>query len=172
MIPTQIADLLSPIIDDVETMIELGNKRDSEGVWKKLFTEMGIEHTSIDLNGRDGALELDLLGEISLPSADVVTNIGTSEHVSDEHEGQMACFENINRLSHKWMIHQVPLVGNWDTHGIRTDGRECFKYTEDFFYDISDKFNYIIEDLFISGEVKRKLINVRFRHGVNVHFGV
>ena len=151
-------DILDPIIPDVMSMIELGNKRTKNLVWKFYFENMGIEHTSIDLNGRDGALKLNLNYPINLPPADVVTNFGTSEHVSD----QEACFENIHRLSDKWIVHQVPLVGNWKGHG-RNLGMECFKYSEADFETLAEKYGYEIEAMFESGRPGKKLINVRFR---------
>jgi hypothetical protein len=149
-------DILAPILP-VETMIELGNKRTKELVWKDHFESMGISHTSIDLNGKDGALRLDLNFPIDLPPADVVTNFGTSEHVSN----QEACFDNIDRLSKKWIVHQVPLIGNWKGHG-GSLGMECFKYSEDDFFKMSMKYIYEIDDMFISGRPTKKLINVRF----------
>jgi hypothetical protein len=149
-------EILAPILPQVKTMIELGNKK-TKFVWKDYFEKMGISHTSIDLNGLDGALKLDLCTPLQLPEADVVTNIGTSEHVLD----QEMCFENIDRFSKKWMVHQVPLVGNWIGHG--DQDFECYKYDEDFFKSLAEKYHYIIEDLFISGKPNKLLINVRFR---------
>lgn len=151
-------EIIDPILPKVKTMIELGNKK-TNFVWKHYFENMGISHTSIDLNGQDGALKLDLTKPIDIPPADVVTNFGTSEHVLD----QKACFLNIHNLSKKWIVHQVPLVGNWKTHGLAQDGRECFKYTEEFFREQARIRRYKIEDFFISGKQGRKLINVRFR---------
>jgi len=150
--------ILTPILPEVKTMIELGNKR-TDFLWKTHFENMGISHTSIDWNGKDGALPLNLNELIALDPADVVTNFGTSEHVLN----QEMCFENIHNLSKKWIVHQVPLVGNWKTHGLAQDGRECVKYTEDFFKEQARKRRYKIEDMFISGKEGRKLINVRFR---------
>lgn len=153
-------EILAPIISNVKTMIELGNKKTKGITWKSHFENMGIQHTSIDWNGKDGALPLDLNGPIFLEPADVVTNFGTSEHVTN----QEMCFENINRLSKKWIVHQIPLVGNWKGHGLRQMGYECLKYTEKDFIDLSVKYGYEIEDLFIDGRTGKKLINVRFRH--------
>lgn len=140
-------------------MIELGNKK-TDVVWKHEFEKMGISHTSIDWNGKDGALPLDLTKPIYIEQADVVTNFGTSEHVLD----QEMCFENIHNLSKIWMVHQVPYVGNWENHGLKQYGFKCFKYDETFFEDLAMKYNYEIEDMFVDGLDKRKLINVRLRH--------
>lgn len=63
------------------TMLELGSQK--MGTYKEWFESLGIRHTSIDLNGRGGALELDLQEDLrdELGQFDIVTNIGTSEHV-------------------------------------------------------------------------------------------
>lgn len=154
-----IPDVLKFILPEISTMIELGNKKTGNLVWKGYFESIGIDHTSIDLNGEDGALALDLGSPIDLPPADVVTNIGTSEHVFN----QEACFDNIDRLSKKWMVHVVPLVGNWKGHGLRTLGMECYKYEEDYFLQLAKDRNYEIETLYVDGRTNRKLINCRMR---------
>jgi len=93
-------------------MLELGNQQlDSGAPCKPVFEGSGIEHVSVDLNGRDGAIPIDL----SQPSTDwpcyfdVVTNSGTTEHV-EPFEGQYEAFKNI----HNWLkvgglaIHNLP----------------------------------------------------------------
>lgn len=150
-------EILLPIMDEVKTMIELGNKR-TNVVWKHVFEAQGISHTSIDINGKDGALPLDLCSEIDLPPADVVTNFGTSEHVAN----QDVCFHNIDKLSKKWMVHVVPYVGNWIGHGLNL-GMECYKYTERHFESLAAKYNYQIEDIYVAGKPKRKLVYCRMR---------
>lgn len=78
----------------VRTMLELGNKKNSLGVYKQYFEQgRGIRHTSVDWNGEDGALNLDLRKPLELGRFDMVTNIGTTEHVSD----QAGVWENIHR---------------------------------------------------------------------------
>jgi len=155
--------ILEPIMGEVRTMIELGNKKNENGTYKDHFESMGIKHLSIDWNGKDGALPLNLntrLWSLLFP-ADVVTNFGTSEHV----ENQEIVFENIHHLSKKWMVHTVPFEGNWVGHGVQSDGRQCVRYTEGFFGDLGIKYGYVLEDLFIDGKEGKKLICVRFRHG-------
>lgn len=150
--------LLSPIIETVTTMIELGNKKNSRGTYKGYFEWRGIKHVSVDWNGKDGALPMDLNHPHILPKADVVTNFGTSEHV----ENQIEVFENIDRFMGKWAIHVVPLIGNWYGHGLKTCGRECYKYTEEDIMELGLKYGYTIEDLFIAGKPNKQLICVRF----------
>lgn len=113
-------------------MCELGNQlmRGSTGkpcrTGKEYFAPR-FDHVSIDLNGEDGALPLDLARPIVeadlLGSFDVVTNVGTSEHVYDQYQ----CFANIHRLAKMGglIIHISPTGSSWPNHE-RT-------YTEAFF---------------------------------------
>ncbi len=131
------------------SMCELGNQHiDVPGidraVAKKYFESLGAIHTSIDMNGLDGALRCDLSKHITdIRPYDIVTNIGTSEHILDQH----IVFENIHRLCkvRGIMIHAVPLVGNWENHG-------DYYYTERFFESISSLNGY-------------KIINLQVVHG-------
>lgn len=70
-------------------ILELGNKKNLKGPYKAYFKNNGFKHVSIDWNGKDGALSYDLREPVK-PFAkgnkwcqyfDMVTNIGTSEHV-------------------------------------------------------------------------------------------
>lgn len=97
-------------------MLELGNKKNAEGVYKVYFESIGIDHTSIDWNGEDGALKIDLRKPIvGLEPFDMITNIGTTEHVSD----QEAVWRNIhNLLKIGGVIASLtPLEGDWWWHG-------------------------------------------------------
>lgn len=70
---------------------------------KEYYMNMGVEHTSIDLNGEDGALQIDLskpIPEEYNNKFDIVTNFGTAEHVDNQFE----CWRNIhNSLKKKWI---------------------------------------------------------------------
>jgi len=104
---------------------------------KEYFTHLGVDHVSIDLNGQDGALPLDLCQEITDPSLvgtfDVVTNMGTSEHVED----QFSCFLNIHNLGKKGalFIHLIPEVGSYLGHGL-------YKYNTSFFRRLAEECGY------------------------------
>ena len=87
-------DLLNPIVGS--TMLELGNKRKGNMVYKRVFESLGIRHTSIDINGKDGALPYDLRKPLDLGTFDMVTNFGTTEHVSErDYQGQITCWRNV-----------------------------------------------------------------------------
>lgn len=88
------------------SMLELGNQtfQDSSLISqlklpptvKEYWENKGVMHTSIDLNGQDGAIPVDLskpLPEKYQNAFDIVTNCGTSEHVDNQFE----CWKNIHK---------------------------------------------------------------------------
>jgi hypothetical protein len=99
------ADRNNKSLQDI-SMLELGNqtfqdrdlivKLNLPRTVKEYWEGRGVQHTSIDLNGEDGALVLDLsspLPEKFYNAFDIVTNGGTSEHV----ESQFECWRNIHK---------------------------------------------------------------------------
>ncbi|GAB4489401.1 MAG: hypothetical protein OHK006_20980 [Thermodesulfovibrionales bacterium] len=98
---------------------ELGNQiiREENLSAKQYYTRLGVNHTSIDLNGRDGALAINLDYPISSDLTDrfdVVTDYGTLEHVNNQYQA----FQNIHRLckANGIMLHVLPLSGHWEGH--------------------------------------------------------
>ena len=102
---------------------ELGNQHmeGPEPIAKKFLLANGAtEHTSIDLNGQDGALMIDLRDDITRDHPqfhrhfDLTTNFGCSEHVSSQYNA----FRNIHNLTREGglMIHALPLIGSWPRH--------------------------------------------------------
>lgn len=107
--------LLKEVYDTVEIawtllgknirICELGNQKmkwHPDGTAKKFFLNNGaIEHISIDINGKDGALKLDLSKDLTeihpewKQRFDMVTNYGTAEHVEN---GIYKCYKNIHDL--------------------------------------------------------------------------
>ena len=113
--------LLNPLVGD--SMLELGNKvKGPTMVYKDIFERLGFRHVSVDMNGKNGALPLDLRKPLNLGTFDMVTNIGTSEHVSENcYDGQVACWRNIVEAMHleSVMVSVGPLKGatKWLRHG-------------------------------------------------------
>lgn len=107
--------LLKEVFDTVEIawnilgknikICELGDQRmkwHPDGIAKTFFINNGAkEHVSIDINGRNGAINLDLSKDLLLVHPewkgyfDLVTNYGTAEHVSN---GIYECFKNIHNV--------------------------------------------------------------------------
>ena len=86
---------------------------------KTFFEALGFKHTSFDLNGKDGALPIDLSEPI--PSKyheqfDCVTNFGCMEHI----ENQVQAWNNFFQLGKvpSWQLHCLPLAGCWPNHGL------------------------------------------------------
>lgn len=117
-------------------------------VLKYFFEHLGMKHTSIDYNGKDGALpydvRTDLLQKLS-PNFDLITNIGFSEHVGENDTesnlliNQYNFFKNIHNLgnSNTLYYHCVPLTNYWYKHGV------C-DYSLDFFSTLCTVCDYTI----------------------------
>lgn len=100
-------------------LLELGNQyiKGIDCPAKEQYSKLIKSHTSIDLNGQDGALKIDLcqaLPKNFVGRFDVVTNYGTSEHV----DSQYMVFKNIHDACKKGgiMIHMLSLKGYWKFH--------------------------------------------------------
>jgi len=87
-IPPDEQKILNPIRSGCR-MLELGNKKNKKGVYKDYFKSKGIEHISIDWNGKNGAIPLDLRihHDHFYPGGkwhqyfDIISNMGTTEHI-------------------------------------------------------------------------------------------
>jgi 2-polyprenyl-3-methyl-5-hydroxy-6-metoxy-1,4-benzoquinol methylase len=122
---------------------ELGDQRmkwHKDGIAKTFFlNNEALEHVSIDWNGKNGALKLDLRNQLIQDRPqwncyfDMITNFGTTEHI----DGQFSAFKNIHELIKVdgLMIHTVPIVGGWKHH--------CnYQYTTDYFLNLAKASNY------------------------------
>lgn len=96
-------------------MLELGRKKTGEVAYKGWFEKLGMVHVSIDIKGGYGSLPLDLTEPIDLEPFDMITNLGTTEHVSK----QEPCWRNIHNLLKQGgvLVSMTPLNGNWWWHG-------------------------------------------------------
>jgi len=117
----------------------------------KLFFEyMGAKDISIDMNGLDGSLSINLNNPIDIEELggqfDIVLNAGTAEHV----ENQAILFKNIYNLCKQGgiLISMVPPLGS--KHGL-------YQYDTEFFI-LDDKWKII--DLAITNSV----FNPRRKH--------
>jgi hypothetical protein len=115
-------ELYDPLVGS--SMLELGNKRkaggDGQFTYKDVFNSLGYRHVSVDINGQHGALPKDLTKPLNLGTFDMVTNIGTSEHVSEkDYSGQVACWKNILEAMHvgSVLVSITPKPGSWKNHG-------------------------------------------------------
>jgi len=136
IVPDQVVSLIKPF--DFNTIYELGNKKTNDKPYSIYYNSLGKDYVSIDLNGLDGALKLDLCEAISLPSRDIVFNIGTSEHVVEQEK----VFLNIHNLSHHRMVHWVPFEKKHPEHGM-------WGYSKEFFIRLASINSYKIEKLYV-----------------------
>ena len=116
---------------------EFGNQKWSDrSVAKYKYEDLGVKHTSIDVNGLDGSWQFNL--NIPLPSNlygrfDVVTNYGTLEHVSYQYSG----FYNMHKICKLSgiVIHSLPVIGKHGEHGF-------YHYSNKFMFDLYQALDY------------------------------
>lgn len=137
-------------------MMELGNqtirqptkeKFDiSTGKSKAYFLGLRCHHHSIDQNGFDGAIPLDLTQPIPIPrfinAFEIITDFGDLEHVrgvKNKESGQWQAWKSIHDMGKVDCIymHTIPMLGSFTGHG-------SFHYTIKFFEDLCQANNYEI----------------------------
>lgn len=148
-IPDYLDRILYPLVGT--RMLELGRKKTDGVTYKSYFESIGIDHTSIDWSGGFGSLALDLREPLDFEPFDMVTNFGTTEHVSD----QEAVWKNIHNMVKVGGVYCgiTPLEGDWKGHGDYYPRIEFFeKFAEN---------GYHIDYLDIGREAPHRNIDVR-----------
>ena len=121
---------------------------------KVYFDRLGFNHTSIDIKGKRGSIPLDLSKPITdkryLNRFDILTNFGTSEHVSNQFE----CWRNIHNLvkSGGVFIHMVPLTLD-EGNKKEITGKHCdYCYMPKFFIKLANSnfYKFYYGELFVS----------------------
>lgn len=121
IIPEDELRALGPVVEQGTTILELGNKKNSRGLYRTWYEQHGAAYTCLDWNGMDGALKLDMRKRQRLGPFDVVTNFGFTEHVTD----QFMCWWNVHEfvkvggrlvicMPNPGQFNQKP---NWELHG-------------------------------------------------------
>jgi hypothetical protein len=105
-------------------VLELGNKRNSTGLYRDWYMDQGLDYVCLDWNGLDGAVPLDMQYSIEPDEImngmergfDVVTNFGFTEHVED----QEACWRNVHGFVgvRGWLAICMPMMPDWKGHGL------------------------------------------------------
>jgi hypothetical protein len=127
MILEEVVDLLDLALKESNLsykgikICELGDQRMKwrpEGTAKNYLLGLGVaEHISIDINGKHGALKIDLSKAIDKWKEyfDLVTNFGTLEHVEN---GIYEGFKNVHNFTKVGcaMIHDGPVFGGCPWH--------------------------------------------------------
>ena len=141
-----------------------------EKTGKDYFTNRGYNHTSIDINGRHGALVKDLARQEQFEDwhglYDIITNAGTAEHV-EPFDAQYDCFNIIHDCLKIGgvAIHIAPDVHEHDERGAWV-GHCHFYYSHSFFEVLAKKCQY---DMLLS-EVIRGNRCVALRKTIDVPF--
>lgn len=151
-IPEYCHHFLFPLVGT--RMLELGNKKTGDVSYKSWFVAQGIEHVSVDWNGQDGALPLDMRKPLpdGLGMFTMITNFGCTEHVSEQYN----IWESLHRLLEVGgvMIHMCPAPGDWWWHG------EWFPKPE-FYQEYAERNGYVIDHLAIGREYPNRNVDVR-----------
>lgn len=168
--------LYQPLVG--RTMLELGGKINAppearslpnsekrEYTYKAFFERLGYQHISVDWNGDHGALPLDLRVPLNLGTFDMVSNIGTSEHVED----QEGVWRNLVAACApaSVLVSTTPLAGgqDWQWHGY-------FYPTAQFFTDLADLNGFRLDRLYENGEVPRRMTFCRMTRLVVLPFSM
>lgn len=160
-IPEAEKRILDPL-EGCRSMLEAGNKKNKDGTYKAYFEALGIEHVSIDLNGNDGALALDLRQPLNLGRRfDFVTNFGTSEHVDD----QEPCWRNLIEHTGHIFVSGTPLPGDWSWHG-------RWYPRPDFYKELATRNGFSVERLLVEGLTPRRIIHARMSRQSEAHFSM
>ncbi len=120
------------------------------------YEDLGAtEVIMIDLNGKDGALRINLSKPINnvdlLNSFDILIDGGTSEHVRNQYH----CFQNVFNLckTGALMFHFPPAKGHWGRHG-------RWSYPMDFFTELARYSGYTVMSVYQEDYVS-KLLNTQ-----------
>jgi hypothetical protein len=161
--------LYEPLIGD--SMLELGGKQNPDLIrgkhltYKAYFKSLGFRHVSIDWNGMWGALKLDLRRPLvkHLGTFDMLSNMGTTEHVSD----QAGVWRNIHELTMVGGVYvgQTPYPDgkSWWWHG------EHYP-TEDFYKSFAELNNWDIIRLYKGREIPNENLYCRMQKKANPEF--
>jgi hypothetical protein len=83
---------------------------------KQHWTNKGLNHVYLDINGRGNCLTVNLNEDVEINQQfDFITDFGTLEHVNNYYMG----FKNVHKLCkvNGLMLHILPAPGHWPNHG-------------------------------------------------------
>jgi hypothetical protein len=123
---------------------DVGN--DANVSMKPFFSHLGLKYTSIDRNGLDGALAIDVRQDLTVSiqkKFDIITNVGFSEHINEFDVedsvmfNQYLFFKSIHDLGKVGALyfHDLPKLGSWFQHGM------C-NYETSFFRALAESNGY------------------------------
>lgn len=140
IIPAHELPLVEPYVYQGVRVLEFGDKRNPSGLYRDWYESRGCEYTCVDINGRNGAIGLDVREPFDLGQFDVVTNWGFSEHVSV----QRPFWENAYTVTavEGVMVGTTPKPHNWPHHAW-----SYWHPSETFFYEWAEANGLEVEQL-------------------------
>jgi hypothetical protein len=105
-------------------VVELGNKKNANGLYREEYEALGARYQCLDWNGQDGAISFDFGKPIPdeyshlVGFADIVTNFGFTEHV---YTNQEQAWKNVLSLAaqpNAILSIVLPYPTHWDHHGV------------------------------------------------------
>ena len=115
-------------------VLELGNKKNSTGLYRDWYLDQGLNYVCVDWNGLDGAWKFDMTQPDvwryiiarnntqtmnPFERFEVVTNFGFTEHVGETYAEQLECWRNVHELVAVggYLSMCMPLMPWWKGHG-------------------------------------------------------
>jgi len=139
-------------------IMELGNKKNSSGLYRDWYESQSASYFCIDTAGTDGAIQWDVRSPMpdyisETGPFDIVTNFGFTEHICTN---QLSCWENIHNMVHPaygQLSCVLPAPGSF------TDSAAGRWYPHPAFFSQFARMNgYEIEDLWVTcDEADRQL---------------
>lgn len=117
--PAEFELVVSLVRPDMD-VIELGNKKNKQGLYRTWYEERGTSYRCLDINGEDGAEVVDFRTDLDIGDADLVTNFGFTEHVGPLWGHQETCWRNVVNLVRVggYLVCVTPQPGRWPQHGM------------------------------------------------------
>jgi hypothetical protein len=125
-------EFIQPLLPEVKSVVDLGAQNNYNQpslpapYMSEWYKAQGIEYLSIDLNGENGSLSLNLDEDIKIDKAfDLVADIGTGEHCHDLY----AVLKNMHNLAKEGglLIRENPKTGNWPGHAVTYMTQDFYK---------------------------------------------
>lgn len=118
-------------------------KQEERPLAKQYFQRLGFRHTSIDIHGKRGSVQLDLSKPVTdkryLNRFDILTNLGFTEHVDNQFE----CWKNMHNMlkSGGIFIHISPVTFREESdNGFKRHCNYC--YYPSFFANLAKSNSY------------------------------
>ena len=144
-------------------ILELGNKKNSSGLYREFYEAAGCRYECVDWNAEDGAHEIDMGQDLIDPywdwAPDVVTNFGFTEHVYTD---QVQCWYNINR----WLRNPgatlsfcMPRPGDWEHHGV-------YQPHPSFYFEFAELNGFYVHGIKVNTDRRRRTVHGRMSRKV------